>query len=656
MTLVNVVGGVEANGISHTPVISADGSFVAFSSGATNLVPGVSPTDSQIYVWSRETREIRLVSAVDGTVNMPASQGATEPSISADGDVISFTSAADNLAGVKTGGTPQIYVRRVSASKTSLVSVDQSGSSPAPSPNEARLSSVSSDGNRIAFVSSSTLTSMPTSGQQQVYVRDVVEGSTLLASRGIDGRAGDGPSLDPSISPDGHSVIFSTTATNLQPTAASQIVRYDLDNKATTVVSSGVIRAPEGSSTRPRFSPDGRAVVFVSSSKQLTPDGESYPTKNQIFRFDLVTGARSLVTRPLTNLGGANNHSYTPAVANTGVVAFSSRATDLTGDTVDGVTTQVYVRNTGADPRVDRIGGSDRYAVSANVADDSFGPGTGAIQRTAFIASGEIYTDALSAAAAAGASAPVLLTAKDSLPQSVEDELKKFKATRIVIVGGMNTISARVESQLRALGSSVERITGVDRFAVSAEIVEQFFPSAAETAYIASGEVFPDALSGSAVAGHVKSPVLLVSRDSVPAPIKEALMRLKPKRIVVLGGSATITDGVQAALVPYATSGSVTRIAARDRFDLSAAASAVTFPVNTTTVYIASGAVFPDALSGSAAAIRQGGPVLLVQTNSVPATVAAELDRLKPTRIVVLGGINTVSEGVVTELKKHLAT
>jgi putative cell wall-binding protein/Tol biopolymer transport system component len=660
VTLISALGGVEGNSRSDAPSISADGKFVAFASEATNLVPGITAIGNKIYVWERDTGQIELGSAANGTSNVPAAS-AIEPSLSSDGGLVSFTSSSDNLTGELTAGVNQVFIHDMRSHATKLISVDQSVSPPRPSPSPAALSSISADGSRIAFTSSAQLTGAAGGMGAQVYVRDIPSSITTLASSAPDGAGGNGASEDPCLSPDGQSVVFSTLASNLAPGSGGsrQIVRRAFDTNATSIVSTTVAGVPAaGSHLHPAYSADGRSVVFQSSNSELVPDASTFPAvKYQIYKFDVASGARALVSRPSSGTGAGNADSFRPVVSNNGIVAFSSLATDLTGETVTGDMSQVYVRNTGVASRVDRIGGADRFVVSANVADDSFGAGTG-LSRTAFIASGETFPDALSAAAAAGLSsvdAPVLLTAKDALPASIEAELSKFKATRIVIVGGVNAVSAHVEDQLRAIVPGVERISGADRFVVSAAIVHTFFPVGVDVAYVASGENFPDALSGSAVAGHGKNPVLLVTKDGVPEPIKAELSRLKPKKIVVLGGTAALSDSVLTALSPYAVSGSVTRITAPDRFALSATASSMTFAADTTTVYVASGVAFPDALSGSPAATRRGGPVLLVQPNALPAAVAAELDRLRPTRIVVLGGTAAVSDGVLAELKKHVA-
>ena len=129
---------------------------------------------------------------------------------------------------------------------------------------------------------------------------------------------------------------------------------------------------------------------------------------------------------------------------------------------------------------------------------------------------------------------------------------------------------------------------------------------------------------------------------------------MKPGRIVVLGGVGVVSDAVKAALQPY-TSGAVTRLAGVDRFATSAAISAASFAPGVPVVYIANGLNFPDALSGAPVAGKAGGPVLLVSAGAIPAKVQAELTRLKPGRIVVLGGVGVVSDSVAQQLASFIS-
>jgi putative cell wall-binding protein len=197
---------------------------------------------------------------------------------------------------------------------------------------------------------------------------------------------------------------------------------------------------------------------------------------------------------------------------------------------------------------------------------------------------------------------------------------------------------------------TVSRLSGADRYATSAAISAANVEAGAPVVYIASGEDFPDALSGAPVAAMQDGPVLLVRRASIPDVVKAELRRLDPGRIVVLGGTAVVSSSVATALRSY-TDGGVTRLAGADRYGTSAAISAASFSPGVPLVFIASGSDYPDALSGAAVAGRDEVPVLLVLKNSIPAVVQAELTRLAPGGIVVLGGTSVVSDAVASALQ-----
>ncbi|MCS5721000.1 cell wall-binding repeat-containing protein [Herbiconiux sp. CPCC 203407] len=297
---------------------------------------------------------------------------------------------------------------------------------------------------------------------------------------------------------------------------------------------------------------------------------------------------------------------------------------------------------------VQRIGGADRYAVSAGVAASEF-----TTSPLVFVASGEGYADALSASAVAGAQrAPVLLVSRSGISDLVATQLTKLNPDVIVVVGGTVSVSSDVEKALGEFADDVQRVVGDTRYEVSARLSQQTLWPKNPVAYIASGQVFPDALSGSAAAGQLGGPVLLVQKDGIPGAIGLEIARLAPSKLIVLGGENTISESVVTTLRGIVRD--TTRIGGADRYAVSAATSARAFPVGASTVFVASGSVFPDALSGSAAAIKAHGPVLLVTVDSVPGVVGAELDRLNPTRIVVLGGERTVSESVRAQLAGYI--
>jgi len=123
--------------------------------------------------------------------------------------------------------------------------------------------------------------------------------------------------------------------------------------------------------------------------------------------------------------------------------------------------------------------------------------------------------------------------------------------------------------------------------------------------------------------------------------------------IVILGGTAAVSNSV-ASQLQSCTSGSIYRIAGSNRYDTSAGISAsfLSSPINI--AYVATGENFPDALAGSAAAgVGLGGPILLVRHNSIPAETARELNRLRPSTIVILGGTAAVSSSVESALWRY---
>ncbi|WP_216603906.1 cell wall-binding repeat-containing protein [Herbiconiux sp. SALV-R1] len=281
------------------------------------------------------------------------------------------------------------------------------------------------------------------------------------------------------------------------------------------------------------------------------------------------------------------------------------------------------------------------------VSEGAFAEGAG----TVYLAAGANYPDALSGAPAAGeAGGPVLLTEKDRVPASVQAEIDRLSPERVVILGGTNSVSTGVEAAVAAEGRTVERIGGTDRYEVSAAVAADSFGSAT-TVYVASGEKAPDALSGAAAAGK-DSPVLLTKKDELPQTVRDEIVALGPEKIIILGGTETIGETVALELAEIADT---VRVSGADRYETSAAVADEAFVENTGgAVYIASGETFPDALTGSAAAIAAGAPVLLVQKDSIPIDIGETLERLGPSAVYVLGGPDTVSDTVVEILGSYV--
>ena len=297
---------------------------------------------------------------------------------------------------------------------------------------------------------------------------------------------------------------------------------------------------------------------------------------------------------------------------------------------------------------VTRLGGGDLYGTPAVISAANFAPGVPVV----YVATGLDFPDALAGAAVAGPQGgPILLVSVDAIPAATAAELTRLRPQQIMILGGTGVVSDAVASALGDYTSgAVTRLAGRDRYATAAAVGAATFVPGVPVVYVATGLNFPDALAGAAVAGFQDGPVLLVSTNAIPTVTAIELARLKPQRIVILGGTGVVSDAVASTLGAY-TPGTVTRLAGRDRYATAAAISAATFAPGVPVVYVATGLDFPDALAGAAVAGSQGAPVLLVSTNAIPAATAAELTRLQPGRVVLLGSASSVSEAVRIQLQ-----
>jgi len=301
--------------------------------------------------------------------------------------------------------------------------------------------------------------------------------------------------------------------------------------------------------------------------------------------------------------------------------------------------------------KVGRVAGDDRFATSAAVSAADF-PANAPV---AYIASGLQFPDALSgSAAAARAGGPMLLVQPTAIPAAVQTELQRLHPGRIVVLGGANSVAESVVTQLKGFTTgTVTRVSGGDRYETSAALSRAAATVGADVAYLVSGESFPDALSAGALAARTPGASLLLTTQSwVPTPIATELKRLAPKSIVVVGGPAAVSDAVLTALKAY-TTGSVTRVSGSDRFETSAAAAAA-FAAGTSSAFVSSGVDFPDALSASAAAGKSGAPLLLTLAGSVPPSVGAQLNRIGPGHIALVGGENVIGDGVQTALAAYV--
>ncbi|WP_291052591.1 cell wall-binding repeat-containing protein [Herbiconiux sp.] len=293
-------------------------------------------------------------------------------------------------------------------------------------------------------------------------------------------------------------------------------------------------------------------------------------------------------------------------------------------------------------PKTTRVSGADRYAVAVAVSQKAFPGGA----PTVYIATGENYPDALSAGAAAVTQGgPLLMTPKGALPASVKAEIQRLNPSKIVVVGGPNSVSPAVFSALTALKKNTTRVEGADRFAVSRNLATDVFGADTDVVYIATGLNFPDALGASGAAGFQGGPVLLVDgrSDTLDAATKTALSTLAPDRILIAGGPASVSAGIQNALSAY---GTVERLDGADRYEASVAINLDAY-TSSAEAFLVTGSTFPDALSGSAWAGHLGAPLYVSRPDCIPQVTLDALHQQGVKKLTLIGGPNSLSADVL---------
>lgn len=317
--------GEDGDASSRNPAVTPDGQFVVFNSHASNLVPNDDNGKADVFVWKRQSGAIELVSvATDGTqVNdhsaLPASGGST---ISDDGRYVVFSSGADNLVQGDANEESDIFVRDRESGTTDLVSRASDGSQ---GNGRSFFPTVSGDGRIVAFGTlAGNLVGAPSNDLPQIVFRNLQTGATGLVS------AAPGSS-DVSLSTDGRLAVFVSLASDLAPSDDNgqyDVFLRDLQTQTTELVSvsTGGVQGV-GDTWEPSMSGDGRFIAFESISANLVADDENGLS-------DIFVRDRELHTTEIVSLGAdaeaGDSSSYDPAINQDGrFVVFLSNASNL---------------------------------------------------------------------------------------------------------------------------------------------------------------------------------------------------------------------------------------------------------------------------------------------------------------------------------------
>lgn len=271
---------LPTNSVSDTPSVSDDGRYVTFLSNATNLT--TAPVSNGYHVYRRD-RQAGVTALVDVDTNGVGSSllANTIPTLSADGQFVTFEAWDGNLVSGDNNQAFDVFLSDLGANTISLVSQSEPALIPQTGNGPSWLGShaLSDDGRKLVFTSyASDLAPNDTNNTSDVFVFDTATGTNSLVSAGLDGNPAAGSSFSPAIDLSGRFVVFVSTATNLTlgtiGTNANVYVR-DLQagtNLMVSVTTNGQT-AGNGDSIDPVISENGACVAFLSLAYNLGSGG-----------------------------------------------------------------------------------------------------------------------------------------------------------------------------------------------------------------------------------------------------------------------------------------------------------------------------------------------------------------------------------------------
>lgn len=336
---------LEGNATSYSPSISGDGRYVAFASAANNLVSGDLNNQVDIFVRDRVNNTTTRVS-VD-TAGNESNDASYFTDISADGRYVVFHSGASNLVPGDTNSASDVFLHDQDTGTTSRISINTAGlegnfKSEAPS--------ISADGNYITFISHATNLDPldPTQNLldgDDIYLHNRMTGQTTLVSVNTAGAKGNGRSYWPSISGDGQYVTFYSSATNLvtnDTNGLQDIFLRDLQSSITSRISVSTLglESMGGDSYEPTISANGRYIAFRSQATNLvsndTNNTDDVFVHNQELNQTTRVSVDSLGAEAVVTAFGPG--SFEAAISDNGLfIAFSSIATNLVSNDTNNV-------------------------------------------------------------------------------------------------------------------------------------------------------------------------------------------------------------------------------------------------------------------------------------------------------------------------------
>lgn len=386
-------------------------------------------------------------------------------------------------------------------------------------------------------------------------------------------------------------------------------------------------------------------LVFNRSSYQLS-NHLLHPTKHKFTSNDLVLSAESANFRaaPTTLSGIVKTLPSGKKAAVTILDSFVYDESDQYGYPANQMYNKQYVwykvklqdgtvgyTASGAlQPLGKRLSGSTRFETAAAISQEGWPNGAD----TVVLARGLDFPDALAGTSLAyQLDAPMLLTHDTFLTETTKTEISRLKAKKVILLGSSDAIRPNVETQLKNMGLNVQRIGGIDRFDTAAKIAQNM-PNKGNTAIVAYGFNFPDALTIAPYAAKMGYPIFLSRTNDLPEATKTALKGFA--HTIVVGSEDVISTNIVNQL------NDPTRYGGATRFETNFNIVDKLFNGENGKAYIATGFDYADALTGAVLAAKNNAPLLLTYPTYIPDPIKNAILAKKLNSYMILGGSDVV--------------
>ncbi|MGP1486629.1 MAG: cell wall-binding repeat-containing protein [Peptostreptococcus stomatis] len=265
--------------------------------------------------------------------------------------------------------------------------------------------------------------------------------------------------------------------------------------------------------------------------------------------------------------------------------------------------------------------------------------------KTVILADARNYPDALAASNLTNGRYSVILV-QNQLTGAIINEITRLEAQDLIILGGTNSISEDIEKGLANIAGikNISRIAGETRYDTCQKIFSQ---AKKKSLVLASGEKFPDALATSSILDQAG--LLLTRSGQLPSEAQAAIKDLNHDNFLIVGGENSVQESLATSISNQYQYASHTRISGNNRYETSAK---IGERLVSSTVILASGENFPDALAASTLAQKIDSPILLVSKDKIDQSVIDYFKKHNIKKALVVGGQLSISDKTLANAER----